>query len=237
MEVIIGRKDGTNQLSLKVGNKVSIKGPQQSVNDGVSRENHCKLTVNDDGTFTIENLKPQNQTLVNGLPIASKRITPNDVVELGWKRYRLDWNLVFEVIPKMVNISHLRLVKQRYDEETQKLTVKQGRANALRSITSVLSMGAIALGIFGVANNNGSDDGFDIRIVLYALAILLTVGFTIKSFIDASKLPQQRKDLQDWFTRNYTCPNCGKFMGNQDYDHGVSLMECCPACKAKFIKG
>ena len=104
MEVIIGRKDGTNQLSLKVGNKVSIKGPQQSVNNGVSRE-HCKLTVNDDGTFTIENLKAENQTLVNGLPIASKRITPNDVVELGWQRYRLDWNLVFEVIPKMVNIS------------------------------------------------------------------------------------------------------------------------------------
>ncbi len=234
MEVIIGRKDGTNQLSLKVGNKVSIKGPQQSVNNGVSRE-HCKLTVNDDGTFTIENLKAENQTLVNGLPIASKRITPNDVVELGWQRYRLDWNLVFEVIPKMVNISHLRLVKQRYDEETQKLTVKQGRANALRSITSVLSMGAIAVGFFGMTKSDGEVDW--VRIILYALAILLTVGFTIKSFIDASKLPQQRKDLQDWFTRNYTCPNCGKFMGNQDYDHGVSLMECCPACKAKFIKG
>ena len=71
-------------------------------------------------------------------------------------------------------------------------------------------------------------------IILYGLAIVFSLIFFVKSFIDSSKIPQKRQELGRNFQRNYTCPHCGHFLGNQSYDILVQN-DHCSYCKTKFI--
>lgn len=66
MELIIGRQ----------GNQCfPIEDPS------VSRK-HCRLRVNPDGSYVIENIS-QAGTKVNGIPVISKIVVPEDIVQLG----------------------------------------------------------------------------------------------------------------------------------------------------------
>ena len=66
MEIIIGRK-GTQRTPI--------------TDTTVSRE-HCKLTINADGTYTLENLSI-NGTFVNGNSIIRTVVTPDTILRLG----------------------------------------------------------------------------------------------------------------------------------------------------------
>jgi uncharacterized paraquat-inducible protein A len=71
-------------------------------------------------------------------------------------------------------------------------------------------------------------------VVLYAIAILVSLAFTVKAYRDASKVPQKQQDLNQRFQNEYVCPHCHRFLGNQSY----AILEqngTCSYCKAKFI--
>ena len=105
MQVVLIGRDGTND-TLKIStNGKSVNGPK--VTKTMSRE-HCKLTINDDGTATIENINPRNVTFVNGQPVMSKVISGTDVVELGGDRYKLD--LAPFKLAKFADIRHLEIL-------------------------------------------------------------------------------------------------------------------------------
>ena len=69
--------------------------------------------------------------------------------------------------------------------------------------------------------------------ILYGIAIILTVGFTIISYRNASKVPDRKDELSKRFYKDYSCPSCGHFMGNTPYDI-LAQGKCCPYCKAEF---
>ncbi len=229
MEIIIGRDAETSKLRLTEGKLTRTFGADGSVPKSVSRGHHCSMTLNDDGSFQLKNMKAQNVTYVNGVPVESKRVTEKDTIELGADHFLLEWAIVNEMKPKVADIRHLQKIWEDFDRENDLLTNKERRFNALRSGLGILSMGAIAMGIIMGRENAGF-----LYILLYGTAIVLSVGFFIKSMRDASGLPKKRKELTNQYKRNYSCPNCGRFLA-QPWDQ-LKLYDTCPYCKTKFIK-
>ena len=69
---------------------------------------------------------------------------------------------------------------------------------------------------------------------LYAVAILISIIFFVKAYKDSSKVPQKRQEMIRQFQDDYTCPHCGRFLGNQPY-HLLAQNSQCPYCRVKFI--
>ncbi len=228
MEIIIGRDAEASKLMIAVGQLKKLVGSEGSVPKSVSRP-HCSITINSDGTYELKNLKAQNVTYVNGVPIEVKKVTDKDVVELGEDHFLLDWALVNQFKPKMADIRPLKRVWDQYNKDTLELTVKQNKFNALRTGTGIITMAAIACGFIIGRENSGF-----IYTILYSVAILLSLTFFIKSYIDASKLPKERMKLTEKFQHDYACPHCKRHF-SQPYDQ-LSLNDNCPYCKALFRK-
>ena len=137
MKIIIGREEQGSRLHLMVVNeqgqtvKDICHGQQQSVNMSVSRQ-HLSLTLNDDGTFTLENLKMQNITFVNGMQVNRTIVTQNDRIELGHERYLFDWGAVKPLLPQIADIKPLKAVFDEYEQETAKINKQQQVFNAMR---------------------------------------------------------------------------------------------------------
>lgn len=214
MEIIIGRDIQSGKLSLKVDGKGEIQGQQ-----------HCKLTINN-GQMRLKNLDVNNYTYVNGQSIESKALTLQDRIELGKDHYLLDWSLLKPYLP--IDISPLKLVWEEYERQNLKLQIKERKFNALRSATGLITMIAIVLSLASGGRNKW-------YLMLYAIAIIISVAFFIKAYIDSSKLPQKRQELIKQFQRDYVCPHCGHFMGNQSYDI-LAQNGSCPYCKKQFIQ-
>jgi len=194
----------------------------------VSRQ-HCSLETKSDGTLLLTNLKLQNVTNVNGQTIQSKTVSSNDLIQLGVDGYTLSWSHINAMLPQVVDIRPLKRVWENYNAQMLALQIAERKFNALRSVTSVIPMIAIALAILVTRDN-------PIFIALYAIAIGLSIAFFIKNNKDASGVPvkqqQYKKDLQ----RDYVCPNCKHFFGFNDYDVLVRNHDKCPHCKALFKK-
>lgn len=230
MEIIIGRNAQTGQLSLNMGTQIKNIGAPNSVPRSVSRR-HCRIQVLPNGTYTIENLKMENDTFVNGSPIFTKTVTSSDVVELGGEHYKLDWSAINQLIeqstPKTADIRPLRRVWMRYEEETNAIQTDLARKNAIRGIAG-------AFGTLGILCTFIDSLG-PLRFVLMSIGLLITVTMVVISYNDSKKAPVKRKMLQQKLRNNYVCPNCKKFF-NMDYDLLTRQYDQCPYCKAKFIK-
>ena len=230
MEIIIGRNAQTGQLSLNMGTQIKNIGAPNSVPRSVSRR-HCRIQVLPNGTYTIENLKMENDTFVNGSPIFTKTVTSSDVVELGGEHYKLDWSAINQLIeqstPKTADIRPLRRVWMRYEEETNAIQTDLARKNAIRGIAG-------AFGTLGILCTFIDSLG-PLRFVLMSIGLLITITMVVISYNDSKKAPVKRKMLQQKLRNNYVCPNCKKFF-NMDYDLLTRQYDQCPYCKAKFIK-
>ena len=214
MEIIIGRDIQSEELSLTVDGKGEIQGQQ-----------HCKLTINK-GQMRLQNLDINNYTYVNGQSIESKAVTLQDRIELGKDHYLVDWSFLKPYLP--IDISPLKKIWENYEAENLKLQIKERKFNALRSATGLITMLAIALSIAYGGRNQW-------YLVLYGIAIIISLIFFVKAYMDSSKLPQKRQELSRQFQREYICPHCGHFMGNQPYDI-MAQNGSCPYCKKQFIQ-
>lgn len=222
MEIIIGRDDQSAKLSLTVDGKLQAPVAIGAIPTCIAPQ-HCKLTINN-GQMRLKNLDVNNYTYVNGQSIESKAVTMDDKIELGTDHYLLDWHFLKSYTP--LDISPLKKIWEDYETQSLKLTIATGKFNALRSVTGLITMIAIALSIAGGGRNKW-------YLMLYALAIIISVAFFIKAYMDSSKLPQKRLDLNKKFQRDYVCPHCGHFMGNQSYDI-LAQNGSCPYCKKTF---
>lgn len=226
MEYTIGRDAQTRQLLVTCEGKVKRIGQAWSVPMDVSRQ-HLSLTSLSDGRWQIRNLNNQNVTFVNGMAVESKTITEGDKVELGQSHYLFPWNAVCEPKVETVDISPLRRVWEKYDKEQFELQVAERKFNAARSATGIITMLAIACS-FILGHNT-------IYIILYALAIGISLIFTIQAYNKAQDVPRQQREMKSRLQRNYVCPKCGHFMGFQDYDV-IIQNDACPYCKTKYKK-
>ena len=221
MEIIIGRNENSSTLLLTVDGKE--QQTSVSVPSSVDPQ-HCKIVV-DNGQILLRNIDINNYTYVNGQAVESKKISPNDKIALGPDRFLLDWSVLKLYMP--VDISHLKQVWEEYEHENISLQIAERKFNTLRSATGIFTMVAIALSI---ATGGRSKWYF----VLYGVAILASVIFFVKAYLDSSKIPQKRLELGRQFQRDYVCPHCKHSLGSQPYEF-VAQNAHCPYCKTQFI--
>ena len=226
MEIIIGRNPATRQLNVTKNGVTKSYGPANSVPMDVSR-NHISLQSVGNGKWTIKNLNAKNVTFVNGIGIESKTITEADKVELGSSHYMLPWESIQEPKVETTDISPLKKIWEEYDEQRIALQIAERKFQAARSATGIITMLAIACS-FIIGHGR-------IYLVLYALAIGISVVFTIVAYLRSSEVPQRQRELNKHFQQRYVCPKCGHFMGFQDYEV-LSQNDACPYCRTKLKK-
>lgn len=242
IEIVIGRDGRTSQLKISIGQQSKSFGAQGSVPQTVSRQ-HCSITVNDNGTFTLKNLKLQNVTFVNGQQVDTKIIKENDTIELGPNKYLVSWNTLKSVIPakaEVVSIEPLKKIWDRYQLENEKveirkqqLAIKKQKQNLLRGLTGIFIPLAIVLSVFAGGRDN------PLFILLYSLPGIITLMMTISQYNnikeDESSIisdREQKKERDLRFRRDYSCPKCGKYL-SMPYDV-LERYDSCPYCKVKF---
>lgn len=233
MELIIGRDAATSKLRVvdaKTG-AVKLYGQAGSVPMDVSRQ-HCEINVSNSGQISVKNLKAENITYVNGLEVLEKKLSKTDMLQLGRSRFTVDLSTILNSqLPKEVDIRPLKRVWDEYHEEENQLGIKERRLNALSRVSGVFTMAAIASGFLLKGQDN------QLYYVLYGIAIILTLAFTVISYVNASRIPRKKEQLKEEFMKNYVCPNpdCHHFLGFTYYSV-LSQNNCCQYCKVKYKK-
>ena len=224
MEILIGRDDKTGRMKLTAEGRSVLFGTQR-LPESVLAE-HLKLTIKDDA-IRLKNLNINAYTYVNGQAVESKTITKQHTIEIGKDHIPFDWRALDEFITPEADIRPLETVWNNFESRNISLQIAERKFNTLRSTTGLITMVAIALSIA----TGGKSHWY---ILLYGVAIVVSVIFFVKSYLDSSKVPQKRQEMNRAFQREYVCPHCGHFLGNQSYDILVQN-DHCPYCKAKFI--
>ncbi|MBQ8502022.1 MAG: FHA domain-containing protein [Bacteroides sp.] len=236
MEITLGRESGNNRLHITEANNNYYIGKIGSVPQSVSRQ-HCKLVIDESGNHILSNIKADNITYVNGLQISSKHISLTDHIELGNEHYPLNLQEVLAAIRsqarqtngnKEYSINHLEKIWEDYNDAKLQIQIQERRSNAISSITGLFSMASIACGFI-------PDISLDIRILLYAAALLLAIYFFITRYRSSEAIPKYLAELDKKFHEQYTCPNpeCQRFLGYQPYND-LRKTTGCPQCKAQY---
>ena len=224
MEILIGRDKETGKLRLTAGGKTVLWGTERLPETVL--EEHFKLTFAND-TIRLKNLNINAYTYVDGQAVENKKVGRQQTIELGASRYTFDWHALDEFVPPEADIRPLETVWTEYEDQNIALQIAERKFNTLRSTTGLITMVAIAMSIA----TGGKSSWY---VILYAIAIVASLVFFAKAYVDSSKMPQKRQELSRRFQRSYTCPHCGRFLGNQPYDI-LAQNEHCTYCKAKFI--
>ena len=224
MIIQIGRDIATSKLRLMQDGK-SVLSDKADVPASVSQE-HCQIEISDQ-SVRLKNLDINNYTYVNGMVVEAKTIQKTDRIELGRDRYPLNWKSLESLLPPVADIRPLKEVWENYEKQNIALQIDERRFNTLRSVTGLITMIAIALSIA----TGGRSMWY---VALYAVAIVTSLVFFVKAYRDASTIPHRRQKLLRQFQRDYVCPHCGRFLGNQSYDI-VAQNTSCPYCKTQFI--
>lgn len=237
MKITIGRDHATNILTYTVAGQKPIVVKGARVGNSVSGQ-HCQLDIDENGAIVVTNLKQQNTTWVNGMPVASMHINDGVRIELGFERWPIDWTIVHELVkkamPKVCDISRLETVWEQYSERLASLQRAQTMVGVYRGVIPVLTIGGGAIcGMY--AKSHPESHIADVQYLVMALAGVLMVLCVFKSFVDAKRIPEKRKKLQKDLITTYCCPECGYFFGYQDYSViRTNSQGACPKCKTKL---
>ncbi|MFI3279513.1 MAG: FHA domain-containing protein [Rikenellaceae bacterium] len=243
MELLIGRDATSSRLSITIdGGRKAMYGNIDSVPRSVSRE-HCRVIINGD-SYEIFNCNLENSTFVKGLEVDKILFDPTkDSIELGAEKYKLNiLEIIRAITPKRppqgaqrevesFPIDQLEEVWNDYQGEKMALQIKARKTSALRSITGIFSMSAVACGFIpGIA------DVIAVRVILYGLGFGLMIYFFITSYLSSAKEPQILADLDDRFHAHYICPNpkCKRFLGYQPYRDIKRALHSCPGCRCEY---
>ena len=226
MEIIIGRDQQTRQLCILKEGSSKLFGQPGSVPMDVSRH-HISLQPVGAGKWQIKNLNERNVTFVNGIAVENMTISESDKIELGNSHYLFQWGSLSEPKVETIDIRPLKKIWTEYDDQRLELQIAERKFNAARSATGIITMLAIACSfILGHG---------PIYLLLYALAIIISLVFTYQAYQKSSEVPRQQKEMNKSFQRRYVCPKCGHFMGFQDYEI-LAQNDVCPYCKTKYRK-
>ncbi|MDE7081590.1 MAG: FHA domain-containing protein [Muribaculaceae bacterium] len=236
MEIIIGRQ-GTQ--------KTPITDPT------VSRR-HCKVTVNGDGSYTLENLS-QSGTIVNGNPIIRATVGPDTRIQLGQSYSATLGELIGlsatksshqtsatpsssvpagasggqqSASPKTYSITHLQHVWNDFNNTNLEMENTQRRTNLVRAGLGIFTMCAMPLCYF-------------FGPVGYVLTAVGILG-NIYSFVGIknAETAEERQSRRDAFDDAWICPNpeCGHSLMAKNYRMLVRNHQSCPYCKCKYIE-
>lgn len=229
-EIIIGRR----------GNQKTPISDQS-----VSRE-HCKVTVHDDGTYTIENLS-QNGTKVDGRDVIRTKATLNSRLQLGPTFTATLVELIGAPAKapvsapqpqqptatqkpqkdgKAFNISHLRKVWEDFNQANIDNAKQQRKVTQVRTGSGIATVGAAAAGVF-----------------LGPVGWVLTaagIAGNVYSFVGMknAESPEERQKRQEEFDEAWVCPNpeCHRTLPAKNYNMLVRNFKSCPYCHCKFVE-
>lgn len=240
LEAIIGRQHGTNCLLIIIQGKSYPISDNGTVPTTVS-SSHCKLTVDDNGTWKLSNIKAELDTFVDGLQIDTKVVTPHSRVELGANHFVLNMYKVESVIrqvqPAVYSLRPLERVWNEYHRTQLQMQIDEKKKNVNRMLTGVLSPISMILFIFPMMLKTEIPSYVNvIRLLIASAMAFLSLYFFIQSHRGLKNDIILRMDrLNTDFRQRYICPNpqCHHFMGNQPYDV-LRQMTRCPYCGCKF---
>jgi cell division protein FtsL len=236
MDIIIGREQGARRLHCVAGGREFNIGAAGSVPLSVSRQ-HCKLTVNG-SNITIENIKAQNITFVDGNQIFSKSISATSKVQLGEERFLIPLQQILQLatgapvgqqqpnVPTY-SLNPLKSVWEEYDDRKMEIQNNAAKSANRQRLQGILSMLGMCIGFI---------PGIDqtIRIVIVVAALAIAIYFFVKGSMNAT-VQQQLHDLDEEFAKKYKCPNpkCGRPFGVIPY-RNIEYNKQCLACGCKY---
>lgn len=200
MEIIIGREEGARRLHCIVGGREFNIGQAGAVPLSVSRR-HCKISVNG-SNISIENIKAQNVTFVDGNQVVSKGITSNSRVQLGEERFLVPLQQILQlagvsaangVDPQKeaptFSLKPMKAVWEEYDNRRMKIQNDAAKSANKQRLQGLFSMFGMCLGFI---------PGIDptIRIIIIVAALSIGIYFFIKGSVTAT-VQQQLHDLDD----------------------------------------
>lgn len=237
MEIIIGRK-GTQRTPI--------------TDTTVSRE-HCKLTINADGTYTLENLSI-NGTFVNGNSIIRTVVTPDTILRLGANfsvavrdllplqaanikpRQAQQQNPLQQFAKPAVDPNQeryemefrkLKSVYEKYTEDKLAIQKEAGMTNFYRmlpmTLMAIVSLGAACIPGLGALSP-----------VIAVVGLVLLVFSLFKSYNGNRDNPEKLEALNKQFMIDYVCPKCGNFLGFIPYEN-LENKSTCNFCKCKWV--
>lgn len=237
MEIIIGRK-GTQRTPI--------------TDTTVSRE-HCKLTINADGTYTLENLSI-NGTFVNGNSIIRTVVTPDTILRLGANfsvavrdllplqaanikpRQAQQQNPLQQFAKPAVDLNQeryemefrkLKSVYEKYTEDKLAIQKEAGMTNFYRmlpmTLMAIVSLGAACIPGLGALSP-----------VIAVVGLGLLVFSLFKSYNGNRDNPEKLEALNKQFMIDYVCPKCGNFLGFIPYEN-LENKSTCNFCKCKWV--
>lgn len=238
MEIIIGREEGARRLHCIADGREFFVGQAGSVPGSVSRK-HCKLTINGND-MSVENLKAQNITFVDGNQINVKSITASSQVQLGNEKFMVPLQQVIQLAtgiqptysPQQPSAPSFSLrpmenVWEEYNQRSLDIVAKAAKDANHQRLQGILSMLGMCIGFI---------PGIDqtLRIVIIVAALLVAIYFFVKGS-NGDTVQQQQNDLDTEFAKKYRCPNptCGKPFGRHPY-HIIKFNKQCFACGCKY---
>lgn len=218
MEIIIGRK----------GNQST------PITDTTVSRQHCKVTDNGDGTYTVENLSSSG-TKIDGCDIVRASARPESIVQLG-PNFKAKLSDLLTSKPKVdekpgmdvktFNISHLRHIWENYNATNISKADEQRRINLTRTGLGIFTMCAMpTIFFFGPVG--------------YALTAIGIAG-NIYSFagMKNSETATERQERQEKFDDQWVCPNpdCGRSLLAKNYRMLIRNYQTCPYCQCKYVE-
>jgi hypothetical protein len=238
MEIIIGREEGARRLHCVAGGREFNIGAAGSVPLSVSRQ-HCKLTVNG-SNISIENIKAQNVTFVDGNQIFSKGITPTSKVQLGEEKFLVPLQQILQLVgvsaanvgttPKEATTFSLKPMKtvwEEYDNLRMEIQNNAAKSANKQRLQGILSMLGVCIGLIP-----GMDPA--LRIIIVVAALSIAIYFFVKGSVGTT-VQQQLHDLDEEYAKKYKCPNpaCGRPFGAIPY-RNIEYNKQCLACGCKY---
>ncbi len=250
--ILIGRAADKGRLAvaIKGSSKMAELDAEGAVPTSVSRCSpssgtaHCTIDVDQEGALVITNLKAQNITLVNGMEVQAKHISPSDTIALGREKYPIDLTLILHTAiklvsatpaatpapaqqPKTFSIKPLETIWDEYKEKCRAVRNKSRRIALIRSLCGVFTSGAlICIHFFGT-----------IGLVLTGIGL---IG-NIYSFVGLKNndTTEEIDKLDDWLDDNYICPNpaCQHSIGKSNKYKYLLQNGKCPYCHCTFTEG
>lgn len=244
LKIIVGREPESRQLKLKCGKTTKLMGNPGSVPNSVSRE-HVAISVDEDNDrYFLENLKPTNEVLVNGISVMKREVRLGDLINLGGDRYPVRVaDVVGSFVKEKVDISHLQWIYNEYQKTVLKNQSRAQKVNLWRTLSSMFTTLAIGSGvilsqtdIFKKVDEAGNvtNTPNPLYPILYGGAVIIMIGITIWTFTQ-SNTPEKNRERQERFLDDYSCPKCGISFGQQPFKQLVKRGKCYN-CGVQFKK-
>lgn len=244
MEIIVGKHG--NQ-------KMPISEPT------VSRR-HCKITPNNDGTYTVENLSETYGTKIDGKNIIKAKATPDSQLQLGpYFKVRLGDLIGVKndvrkpepgpipnpgpnpyVTPGSKPNPTLQDAPKIYDISHLRFIWEEHNQRNIKYAEKQKNINLVRTGGMVFTMGGSLVAGIASAPILGGVCAGLGLASVIYSFfgMKGSESTEEKQARQDYFDSQWVCPNpkCGRTLPAKNYKMLVRNHKSCPYCKSKYVE-